>query len=1609
MRKISIFAAAMVFAAVLLPAWVKQGTVSGNIADVEVISWDGNTGLIYVATRGAGIWKSTDGTTWTEANGSTTAPLPDLNIKAICAIPNPSTGTPYADYLLAISSFGVYRTTNQGASWYAYETGLATAGATGYLYSDIAAGYSGTSVLYHLATYGGGTYRKIGTGSWQNSTNGNMTDNNDLYCLSIAANGAKAVVGTEMNAINGGSGHLYTRVYGGTDSWVTYAPTWFPQNATVRALSFRFPDYVFAALDSSGVGGSGGLWWSPGGTGFPNFTQLTGNGTMPSERFLSIDYYYDPMMSSEFFGAAGTEHGLWRIPDPGWTGAQYEAVPFVGSVTGVGVGEPSTCDIFFGGPGKGPFRVNPCSGDRPHPMRTGLFDYQAVDLAPGRYCGTGNDYDLFAASGIAGLWKNQKEFDATTGKQGYFTRMIGDPTSDGLPEVTCVGASSNYQKWNGAAGGDINSHQLTLFVGTNGKGVLKSVDGGRSWFKPNSGTGTLPMGKKISALAVSPNYPAYPHLYAAVYDPAGTTGGVWRSTDGGVNWTNINGTSLLNKRVTALALPPSYGSSVAVFAGCKAGGALNTVWKFTGSAWAAVGSFTYDVTSLTAPSNHIYAGTEAHGVWYHNSDQWLEFNTGFYNGLGYIYQVKAAPNWSSTGSLVAAVRPWAGTTSHGGFYWYKSGVGWQVFNTGLPDRRLLSVAFSPDFANNNRIYCGHSQRGVYANALDPTSGPQENWTGGTGYYTTPERINGVAVDPSDPNIVMASTDDMGVFLSLDGGYTFRPWSNGLSYLEGSVTRRVVDLTLSALIVPTSGTQRRALCGTAGQFIYTANFDPEAADPAAGFYYPQWTRSAIGTVPPPPTSGYINEMRAVGEEVLLSQSAWDWSSGPPAGWTRVNGGAKGRWGPNPAPSGCSALAVPFPLSGSVALMDNICTLQYGAQEDELITPVLFTSTQGITSLTLEFDHMYADYASGKVTDSARVRVRDATVSTWTSVTGASWDSDQAAQHVTLNLTSYIRPNMQVQFYYTCPGIPTDNSAWMVDNVRITANQGEDLRAADTLNGDWSSADQGLTWTLVDGIPPGVGLTDMNFKDGGMTPWGRGKASFIWGVSSGLSLARSERAGSCNHNGGVWKYTPGLPTGTWSACPTAGLDTCEDFRAVLKLNAGPILAGSKDMGGGSSWTGLYRSDDECATWQASGYGLPANPKVWALQEVSGGDILVGVANTGADGGVYLSDAQSGGRAWVLYSAGFTPSLSGTVELTGDGNTVYSGMGEDGIYADDDAITYYNGAPKAFFQAAPATACVGSSVSFTDRSAGKPTTWSWNFGDSGTSGSQSPTHTYTAAGTYYPWLTASSFFGSDTYTLAAPGIEVVDELDLVDTLRLVKNAYQYSFEPDAAGFTPTGLWHRTDACGAGSTVFYYGQDGTCDYNTGISNNGTLTSSAISLAGLTAPVLSFRYRLQTEQYPGYDLAKAFISPDGSSWTEIAQDSANGGVLVVDNAWHTASFDVSSYAGGNLYVRFTFVTMDAQNNGYLGFMVDDITITDPGALMMTWDDVDGESGYQVYYSANPASGAANGAAFPACSGSPCSGIPYNPPLDPDEAAYYRLRVKGTGYACGDGPIGGSW
>jgi PKD repeat protein len=78
-------------------------------------------------------------------------------------------------------------------------------------------------------------------------------------------------------------------------------------------------------------------------------------------------------------------------------------------------------------------------------------------------------------------------------------------------------------------------------------------------------------------------------------------------------------------------------------------------------------------------------------------------------------------------------------------------------------------------------------------------------------------------------------------------------------------------------------------------------------------------------------------------------------------------------------------------------------------------------------------------------------------------------------------------------------------------------------------------------------------------------------------------------------------------------------------------------------------------------------------------------------------------------------------------------------------------------AQIQSAFFSAPINGTVTFTDQSTNSPNTWTWDFGDGGTSALASPVHTYAASGTYQACLTAANDCSTDS-TCAAINVVVV-----------------------------------------------------------------------------------------------------------------------------------------------------------------------------------------------------------------------------------------------------------
>jgi streptogramin lyase len=165
-----------------------------------------------------------------------------------------------------------------------------------------------------------------------------------------------------------------------------------------------------------------------------------------------------------------------------------------------------------------------------------------------------------------------------------------------------------------------------------------------------------------------------------------------------------------------------------------------------------------------------------------------------------------------------------------------------------------------------------------------------------------------------------------------------------------------------------------------------------------------------------------------------------------------------------------------------------------------------------------------------------------------------------------------------------------------------------------------------------------------------------------------------------------------------------------------------------------------------------------------------------------------------------------------------------------------------------------------------------------------------------------------------------------------------FSADFESGLGGFVlaGAGLWNLTTACRSPelghsrATSLFYGNAVSCDYDTG-ATQGTATSPEILVR--EGAELRFAYLLQTEAArPGFDQATVLVSVNGGAFQTVASNDGGGPELQLADVgvWTTAEVDLTSLlpkGTSRIQVRFEFDTVDAAQNTFDGFYVDDVEV----------------------------------------------------------------------------------
>jgi len=317
----------------------------------------------------------------------------------------------------------------------------------------------------------------------------------------------------------------------------------------------------------------------------------------------------------------------------------------------------------------------------------------------------------------------------------------------------------------------------TMYAGTP-VGVFKTTDAGANWTAVNAGLPNDNNGHvTITTLAIDPLIPSTIWvLYAATYVDEGgfcCGGGVFKSTDGALNWTRVN-TGLseadnFSPQSSGLAIDPQNPSIVYVGNG---DGVIKTTdggasWRWVNSGFpnkanSILANQTVAVATLAIdPRNPgtVYAGAWQVGpsggsaIFKTTNGGELRLPGSWSNaGLtGFYYVEVLAIDPQNTGTIYAGV----GDNGFAGWLFKTTtgGTSWSAVNSGLPNN-VTALAIDPQ--NPSTVYAG-SGSGVFRSTDGGT-----NWVAVNSGLTTLSVIT-LATDPQSPGTVYAGTADGSVF------------------------------------------------------------------------------------------------------------------------------------------------------------------------------------------------------------------------------------------------------------------------------------------------------------------------------------------------------------------------------------------------------------------------------------------------------------------------------------------------------------------------------------------------------------------------------------------------------------------------------------------------------------------------------------------------------------------------------------------------------------------------------------------------------------------------------------------------------------------------------
>ena len=384
---------------------------------------------------------------------------------------------------------------------------------------------------------------------------------------------------------------------------------------------------------------------------------------------------------------------------------------------------------------------------------------------------------IYVATAGGGVWKSTNATAATINwtpltdsQQTLFMGALAIAPSD--PTVLYAGT------------GEATNSGLSFY----GRGVLKSTDGGTSWNLLTDG-GVFDR-RTISQIVVNSSDPntVYVAISGGGVNGQGGNTGIYRSTDGGTNWTNTTTTISTNANYSDLVIDPSNPNTLYAAAGLG-GDAANGIYKTTdaGGNWTKLAGglpasgLTIGLTKLAIAASDpqtLYAaiaGTSAGG------------STAYGSLYKMMRTTDGGTNWSDLTGNLGTFADYLGSQSFGGQGWYDStlavdpsnsavvyaagiakilkssdaGGTWDNINSGGSAPHVDHHAMA--FDANGRLLDGNDG-GIWR--LDNPNVGSISWTNRNGDLNITQFI-GIALHPTNADIAYGGTQDNGTLKFTD--------------------------------------------------------------------------------------------------------------------------------------------------------------------------------------------------------------------------------------------------------------------------------------------------------------------------------------------------------------------------------------------------------------------------------------------------------------------------------------------------------------------------------------------------------------------------------------------------------------------------------------------------------------------------------------------------------------------------------------------------------------------------------------------------------------------------------------------------------------------------